>query len=365
MNLLKKLFKKEDEPIRTYADFWNWFQKNERALFKAIKTKDNIEKDFFDKLSPRLNELREGLHFVTGMQDDNTASLVLTADGVIKNIAFIEELVSAAPQIKGWEFIAHKPAQDMANANITMAGHEFHTGNLYFFSNDHKHLPDEIDITVVHNDLTEENKDSITNGTYIFLDHCLGELNFATIIDNVTVIGKDEAPKELIPIEKLKSYLTWREKEFVEKYDHTLYNSEDDTFSGLEATTKNGKPLVAVINTTLLEWDGKASHPWIVVVEIKFEGTGDSGMPDNDTYVLLDKIEEEILKELPEAEGHLNIGRETAENIREIYFACKDFRKPSLVLPELLQQYADKLELNFAIYKDKYWQSFNRFMNVE
>ena len=52
---------------------------------------------------------------------------------------------------------------------------------------------------------------------FIFLDNFLGELNFVTTIDHVSVIGKKDAEKELVPIGKLKDFLMWREKEFLSR----------------------------------------------------------------------------------------------------------------------------------------------------
>ena len=37
--------------------------------------------------------------------------------------------------------------------------------------------------------------------------------------------------KELIPISKLKDFLTWREKEFIEKYEGTRHNTENDSYA--------------------------------------------------------------------------------------------------------------------------------------
>lgn len=93
MSILKNLFSQKQKPIENYDDFWRWFQENERTFFKAVKNHKNIEKDFFDKLSPKLSELKDGFFYLTGMLDDNTAELILTADGTIKNIVFVEELV--------------------------------------------------------------------------------------------------------------------------------------------------------------------------------------------------------------------------------------------------------------------------------
>ena len=358
---LKKILKKKDEPIKSYADFWNWFQNNEKLFFDAVKNHKDIEKDFFDKLSPKLAELKEGYFFLAGMLDDNTAELVLTADGNIKNIVFVEELVEQAPKISSWKFTALKPALDIESIGIKMGGFTFDRENLFFYSNDHVDYPDEIDISVIHSDLTEENKEQISHGIYIFLDNYLGELDFANNIDSLTIIGKHEAEKELVPIEKLKDFLIWRQKEFIEKYEGVRCNTENDSYSALEAELDNGNMLLAIINTQLLNWDSKASHPWVAVFTIKYDGSETNGMPTKEDYKMLDKIENGMLKYLTDKDGYLNIGRQTADGEREIYFACKDFRKPSKVFFETQQKYADKFEIEYDIYKDKYWHSFKRF----
>jgi hypothetical protein len=361
MGFLSNIFGSKEEPIKSYGDFWKWFQHNEKNFFDKVKSHKNIEKGFLDKLAPKLAELKEGFYFLSGMYDDQTAELVLTADGTIKNIVFIEELVAQAPKINGWKFTALKPSLPIDDVAINMAGYRFDSHNMFFYSNDHPDYPDEIDITILHNDQTEKNKPEIGTGTYIFLDNYLGELDFVNSIDNLKIIGRKEAEKELIPIAKLKDFLIWRQKEFVEKYSGHRYNTENDSYSSLEAELTNGRPLIAIVNTTLLEWDSKASHPWILKVGINYDGNNNNGMPDNSTYELLNEFEEEIMQELKDFDGYLNNGRQTADNTREIYFACTEFRKPSKVLHNLSQKYAQKLTIEYDIYKDKYWQSFEHF----
>jgi hypothetical protein len=363
MSFLKNIFGPKDGQIKSYQDFWNWFEKEADNFYNVVKQKGNIEKSFFRKLSPKLDELKEGFFYLTGMYNDTTVELVFASEGIVKNFVFVEELVNAAPQIKGWKFTALKPPLNIEDVNIEMAGHQFNSEKLSFYYAQDTGYPDEIDITVVHDDYSQANKDNIINGTYVFLDNYLGELNFATTIDNLKIIGKDEAQKELIPIHKLKDFLIWREKEFVEKYDEIRHDTENDTYSALEAELKNGNRLLAIINTDLLKWDGKASHPWILKVEIGYNGKDNNGMPDKETYKMLNEIEESINGQLKDYDGYLNVGRQTAESVREIYFACRDFRKPSKILHQAQLDYAGKLDINYNIYKDKYWQTFNRFMS--
>lgn len=343
-----------------YQEFWNWFAENSNSFHQAIKTREGIEENFFEKLTPKLNELRENIYFLTGMMNETTAELIFTPDGVIKNIAFVEDLVNAAPEIPNWKFTALKPETNIENIGIQMDDLVFNSETVSFYPNEHAEYPDEIDITIVHKDFTEENKEAITNGVYIFIDNYLGELNSITTIDNMNVIGQNNAEKKTISIAKLKDYLIWREKEFLEKYEGTRHNTEEDNYNSLQAELENGMPFIAIVNSTLLQWESKASHPWILSVEIEYEGD-ESGLPDEKVYDLMNDFEDEILAELTDTEGYLNIGRETADNLREIHFACKEFRKPSKTLYDLISKYEGKLNVDFHIYKDKYWQSFERF----
>ena len=364
MSLLKNLFKAKDFPTQAYANFWKWFRSNEHKFAELVRKGSDpaiLQTEFFNVLSEKLSEIKEGFFYLAGMCDENTVELVFTPDGVIKNIVFVEELVAAAPHIKGWKFTALKPALDIKDVGISMGKYEFKPDNIFFYSNDHKEYPDEIDITVVYEDMEEENRPMLTNGVFIFLDNYLGELNLATKIDEIKIIGKTEAEGELVPIIKLKPFLVWREKEFIERYEGHRYATADDNHSMFEAILENGNPLTAIINTDLLKWENKASHPWVMNIKIEYE-PDIQGLPDKETYDLLNVLEDELESELRDLEGYLNIGRETADGCRFIYFACQDFRLPSKVSHKISQKYKDRLAMDYSIYKDKYWQSFQRFV---
>lgn len=368
MSFLKHLFDNKNAPAGkpaplSYSEFWEWFKQHEQAFFKAVQDRDNIEKDFFDPLSAKLAEIKEGYFFLTGMPDTQTAELIFTPDGATKNIVFAEELVASAPAINHWKFVALKPSVDIEHISISMAGYDFNKDNMHFYFSNNPARPDNIDITIVHDDFTEEQKAPITNGCYIFLDNFLGELNFVNMIDVLRVTGRNsmEAGKELVPLAKLKDYLIWREKEFIEKYEGTVQSDDQGDYSMLQAELESGNMLIAIINMNLLKWDSKASHPWIMTVEIEYDGHATGGMPDQKAMAKLEEIEDDITAQLKAQDGYLTIGRQTAEHVREIYFACKDFRKPSKVLHAFIQEHPEDLKISYDIYKDKYWQSFDRF----
>jgi hypothetical protein len=360
MNLFGKIFKKKDDPVSSYADFWNWFSKNSKKFYAVVKNHNRIEHDFFDKLSPKLDELKDGFWYLTGMYDDDTVELVITADGAIKNFVFVEELIEAAPTIPNWKFTALKPALNIENVKIHMSGYDFDKMTLQFYPNENPGYPDEIDITITHNKLTEDNRPDILRGIYIFLDNYLGELNFAANVDTLEIIGENEAKKELIPIEKLKDYLAWRQKEFVEKYEGVRHQTGEDEHSIMETALESGRILIGTINTGLLQWDQKASHPWILTVTIPYDGENNNGMPDDSTYQALDAISTILSDKLKDHEGYLNIGRETGNGEREIYYACKDFRKPSKTMYTLQQENQGQFKISYKFFKDKYWKTFDR-----
>ena len=123
---------------------------------------------------------------------------------------------------------------------------------------------------------------------------------------------------------------------------------------------EDGSPWFAVVNASLLDWDSKASHPWILRVDIKFQGAH-RGLPDNDQAALLNAFEDAIISELKDSDGYLNIGRETFANERAIYFTCHEFRKPAKVLEGMRTSGGYTFDISYELYKDKYWQSLERF----
>jgi len=361
MGFLNKIFGTKEATIGSNDEFWRWFSNNTKRFYIVVKTQGNIEKEFFSRLSPKLAELREGYFYLTGMLDENTVELILTADGTVKNFVFIEEIVACAPDIPGWKFTAHKPETKDSAASIKMGGYRFSTDPLSFYAEERADHPDEIEIVITHDDLNNENRETIANGIFIFLDTYLGELKFATSIDNLLIIQKSEATQELIPVEKLKAFLNWREKEFVEKYDSAIVKTQEEEFSLMEGHKKNGKPILAAIDMGLLKWENKASHPWMLKMEVFFDGSQNDGLPDTETFKALNSIEDELLLALKDHKGYLYPGRETSEDVRSIYIACNEFRNCSKIADQIKQKYKHTFDITYEIYKDKYWQSLAHY----
>lgn len=359
MNFISKLFGRQEKiTISDHAAFWKWFAAHERTFFRIIKKGKHIDSQFLDELIPQLHQLNDCFYCLTGMCDDNTAELVITAEGDIKSFVFVEDLVAAAPALSGWKFTPLKPALGFTDIVIEMDGHAFNNKNTHFFSNENSQYPDEIDITFVHTDYTEENKEVISSGIQIFLENALGELATATLIDAIAFSAPGN--HTLIPLEKLQDFLHWREKEFVEKYRSAYPDPEDDGFSVVQAEDEYGMPIIASINMQLLEWDAKPSHPWMMVVEMEFDYQHD-GLPDANTMEELNNFENQLLAALKDTGGWLYLGRETRGGSRFIYFTCREYRYISRKVARTLQKHPQRSSLSYRIYKDKYWMTMNKF----
>lgn len=343
-----------------YNNFWNWFQNNTVQFNRILNGEGDIEKDLFNKLTDRLSQIRDGHWFYLDISSSGDTELIFTADSVVENIIFIEELVDAAPQIKGWNFIALKPASSI-DENIELNDLNFNKDNIMFYLDQDSKYPDQLNLIISYKDLNDKNRPDAINGVQLFLDNLLGELDFATLVDSISIITEDQAGKKLIPISKLREVVDSYKLNLLDRSKELRYsNSKEDESSCLEGTLQNEMPIIAAINSSRLKWDHQGSHPWILILTSTYKG-GVSGMPFQETYDLMDSIENEIISQLTVEDGYLLIGRETANGSRETYFTAVEFRKLSKVLHNVVDNYKGKLDMKFNIYKDIHWKSFRRF----
>lgn len=362
MNFLKKLFNKQTKvQSETPEDFWSWFKENSKEFYNVVNNQNDIPNNFFNKIAPKIKSINSNFWYECGMYDDNTAELIITVEANLKEIAFAEEFISSAPNIKNWKFTALKEENSMDSAKISMGDITFDKSNIFFSPIVLPEFPDEVELKITHAELNDENIEECTRGCLIFLDHFLGELNSITLIDNLSIVSKEDVNDELIPIEKLKEYLNWRETEFLEKYQGLRYNTEKDTYTSYEGKFKNGLPSIAVMNSNLLNWEAKASHPWISILSFTYNGDDTNGLPSSEDYELLDTIEDELCSYLVDFDGHLNIGRTTGDNLRHLYIASKEFRKPSMVTRNIISKYEHEFKIEHDLFKDKYWKCLSHF----
>lgn len=357
-------YKQIEEDNSKYQNFWNWFLQMEKTFSDIIRTENDIQKNFISVLSEKLEGFGDKYFFLIGINEQNDIELIFSAEGIVKNVVFVEELVAAAPLIDGWKFIALKPCIDIGDINIRMYDDEaeiiIDQSKLFFYPNLHPELPDEIDINIIHTDMDENNRNIIGNGIFIYLDNLLGELEFMNNIDHLQLISKDEVKDELIPISKLKDYLKWRYKEFIEKYDDAIFD-EEEAFVLYETREDGNVTGYFTINDTAMQWNRKVSHPWIAIISLRHPDSNESVLAE---ATLIDEVNifyEEISSLLKKENGYITIGKRTYLSNFDFYFACKEFRYPSKILEAFKMKYGNEWIIDSKIVKDKYWQTFSNF----
>lgn len=365
MNFLKRIFNKsenEEAPITSEAEFWQWFTAHEKQFYNIVKSGEGIPEDFIKPVQAKLGQLRPDCYFLlTGMYEETGAELVFSVDGVAKNVVFVDELVVSAPELDNWKFTPLRPAIDFKDRGIKLGEIEFTAAKIKFYPLETDGYPDLISLKITHEDFTTQDESLITNGVYIYMDHILGERNFLTTVDEFEVVDASSIQEELVPIEKINDYLNWRQKEFIEKYEGKRKDTEADEYVVYEAELQSGNRGIATFNKDLLTWDSKASHPWILVVKAEYDTKRSDGLPDDKIAAELNALEDLFMAELKDEKAYLNIGRESGDWLRETYFACKEFSWCSKKVDEIIRAYEGPVKLEYEIYKDKYWKSFEKY----
>ncbi len=362
MKLFKKLFAKTAPPVDDIALFWRWFGENEQTFRRCLTNKYNretIERVFFDPLSEQLAKLREGYFFLAGMKDDGVAELILTADGVVKNLVFVEELVAAAPPIEGWQFTAHKQAE--MGISTHMNGYEYSTKTLSFAPKYKRGYPDQVEILVFPSELQNVDLQAFRPGVFIFLDNFIGELDLINLVDHVEVGTCYEGSETPLNLGELSGYLRMRDELQVDSSKDIRPYSDDDEFTSGEARDAEGNRFVVAMNQSLLNWEGKAAYPWMNALTVTFKGRSSDGMPDEATLDWLEKLQEELRMELDRPELFQFVGQVTSINDRVIYFACKDFRASSKEFDRICRRPDRPYSLKYDTFKDKYWLCLESF----
>ncbi len=355
---LKSRSQSNNEP---YKQFWDWFKSHSQEFYEVIKSGQNVEENFINLFAEELTKVDPHIFFLVGLEEDQKAELIFTPDGRVQHVLWAEKITDSAPEIPNWKFRALKPASSNKDFAIRMHDMVFSKDNISFYPVVHENYPDKIDLMFVYESYHEESHQNILSGIFIFLDNFLGEETMINTIDKIDVRGPSPDIAELIPIDKLQDYLTWREKEFVEKYQDVRHDSSNDEYTGFEGTIEGDIPILSTFNTSILDWEFKASHPWILVVMTNYEPANEAGFPDNKTYEEIAELEDDIEKLIPDTEGYIYLGSETVDGIRETFVACREFRKPTEIMQKLQEKYKDTLDFTFEFYKDKYWQSFERY----
>jgi hypothetical protein len=190
---------------KTISEFWRSFQKNSEALSQI----DTADDPVYDELLERLQQIDAGLYFEFSAQPGQ-CELLITADGDRTLFACVDDIVSAAPQVKGWKIFALKPKLGFPET-VEWEGFKISIAEVVFDPMDSE--DGELGLRLLIPKLNEEDFEDAHNGLLRAIDHGLGEREFSESIQHTEVAALEGPASEYIPLTDLESFIQWRKKQ--------------------------------------------------------------------------------------------------------------------------------------------------------
>ena len=159
-------------------DFWNWFQRNDEALFNFESDREAI----FDQLTNEMHKVHPSLTFEFGPKSDGRREFVISADGIREAFPKVESLYAAAPDLSHWKLIRFRPRRPPLDVQYGGILVEADTVRLSL-----QHEGKKVGITVYLPNYTETSKKTYTGIAFLFLDHALGEYDVETRVGSIEV----------------------------------------------------------------------------------------------------------------------------------------------------------------------------------
>jgi hypothetical protein len=192
------------------SKFWDWFAKNE-GRFRSIDPSE--EEELLDLFESHLHKYDAELTFeISGLMEDGTNELIISAEGFCSHFPKVEALVSASPAFPNWKIMAFKPAQGF---DFTYEADDLtlDPGQLWFLPLRSKSTPEVLGLRVGVPGLDEHDVACVENAVWIILDTGLGEKVCAERIKHLEVVTLPEHAKDggYIGLPEISEYLAWRD----------------------------------------------------------------------------------------------------------------------------------------------------------
>jgi hypothetical protein len=197
----------------------------------------------------------------------------------------------------------------------------------------------------------------------MYVQNGIGELKAATLIDDMDFGPVPEDSSALIPVAKLDSYLLWREKEFVEKYQAGQIEKVPELFNVIEGQDEEGNIMIAIVNTAYEHWPYKPAYQWLLSVSMEYEAA-ESGLPNEKMLAAMQSEEEQVIKMLIGQSETIYVSSKTFKGARTACFYTRSYELPSQLMHAWADQHPNSVISGFFVEKDKYWRCLEEFWGL-
>lgn len=187
--------------------FWDWF-----CAFADRLPQGNVPDAFQESLLSKLHRYDKRLYFLIST---NTAQreLIITADGNKDAFQSAELLVSAAPNLAGWTFIALKPAMgfDFTHSDGPIS---LDVSKLWFKPTESSDDPPGLGVVLGLPDIDFVLHNQSVDTAYTILETSIGERCCTDDIAQVTVDDLPATPEVsgYLPLPKLPDYIAFHKR---------------------------------------------------------------------------------------------------------------------------------------------------------
>ena len=190
-------------------DFWRWFV-DHRSEFDRLGEPNEA---FWDIALGELKKVDERLWFELSETDGPVREFVVTTEGQIEAFPIVVALVSHAPEVEGWTFVALKPPMgfDFTTRYEDML---FDPSHMWFLPLESASRPHEFGMRVGVEGLGSMDAAAARGAILVVLATALGERAAALEIQYTEVVELPANPLSLgyVELPELPAYLAWRKK---------------------------------------------------------------------------------------------------------------------------------------------------------
>lgn len=196
------IFVKKD----TVEDFWKWFKSNQKRL-RQFEADPN---SYMAEMLEQVKKIQPGLAIELEPPQKGTIRMTVSANGNEELFELVKQIVSKAPAIKGWQFIAFRQrmsGEQLKEIKLKAQDHELDPGQMKFFPIING---DTLDLIIYAKGVTAENYNQVAYGGFLLLDNILGEYDCATKVrsyDFHDMPATDEDLEGLLPLLELAVYV--------------------------------------------------------------------------------------------------------------------------------------------------------------
>jgi hypothetical protein len=195
---------KDNARTEKISEFWTWFDSYRRGIDDSTPLAEQL----LDQVLDHLAEIEPELAVELSVREDAVKELTISADGVRERFPVVEQIVSQAPSMEGWQIFAFRqPIQ--ADFSLECGDLELRPSELYF-----QPLEEDgaLDIIVYGQGFSDLDKDQLSYHGLILIDNLIGEYDCVTQVRHYDFqeVPAEQDRDDLLPLSELPSFINAR-----------------------------------------------------------------------------------------------------------------------------------------------------------